>query len=298
MENTILPKAWESLATSNNYLPVIVKTIERVFDEKWSMIPNKHEFFELVYVKKGEGVFEIINEPVNIGANDILIIKPDTKHKLTVKSQSKCEFIVLNFKFNNIDEKEICKISLESFLDFVKSSKTGSYMKLKVSQKNYIITILNKILREIKDNEIGSELLNRLYVLELFILISRVLKSEWENSMKTESGKLKELVEASVSYINKNFDREISVSDISKYIFLSTSYFTKIFKEYMNVSPHNYLLDIRINRAKELILNTDSKICDIALNVGFSNQQRFNEIFKKRVGITPLKYRKKSNVNN
>ncbi len=56
----------------------------------------------------------------------------------------------------------------------------------------------------------------------------------------------------------------------------------------------NYLLKIRVQRAKELLADTDAKICDIALNVGFSNQQRFNEIFKKYTGVTPLKHRKQS----
>jgi AraC-like DNA-binding protein len=292
MDSKVLPMAWESMITSNNYLPVIVKTIERFFDEKWSMDPNRHKFFEMVYVKKGGGEFEISGEVVSIGSNDILIIKPDELHKLTVKSRTGCEFIVLSFKFKNMESKGFSKISLDNFLDFVKGNSSGPYFKLKVSQKNEIIIVLNKILTEMENKDIGSDFLNRLYVLELFVLISRVLKSEWENSIKTESGKLKELIDASVNYINQNFDRELSVTDISKFIFLSPSYFTKVFKEHMGISPHNYLLEIRIERAKEMIVNTENKICDIALNVGFSNQQRFNEMFKKKVGMAPLKYKK------
>ena len=48
----------------------------------------------------------------------------------------------------------------------------------------------------------------------------------------------------------------------------------------MGVSPINYLLNVRVERAKELLRETDAKISDIALSVGFSNQQRFNDIFK------------------
>ena len=116
---------------------------------------------------------------------------------------------------------------------------------------------------------------------------------EWESSIRTETYKLKELVEISVGYINRNFDRDISVADISKFVFLSSSYFTKVFKENMGVSPHNYLIKVRVDRAKELICESDNKISDIALSVGFSNQQRFNEMFKKYTGQTPLRYRKR-----
>jgi transcriptional regulator GlxA family with amidase domain len=61
----------------------------------------------------------------------------------------------------------------------------------------------------------------------------------------------------------------------------------------MGISPISYLLKIRIERAKELLKETDKRISEIALSVGFSNQQRFNDIFKKYAKLTPLQYRKK-----
>src|SRR5690606_2584516 len=120
---------------------------------------------------------------------------------------------------------------------------------------------------ERENPEIGSEFLNYLLVLELFVLISRALKMEWENSIKNKSPKLKELIQAAVNFINNNYERDISLTDISKYVFLSTSYFTRAFKEEMGVSPINYLLTVRVERAKELLRETDAKISDIALSV-------------------------------
>jgi len=119
---------------------------------------------------------------------------------------------------------------------------------------------------------------------------------EWENSIKNKSPKIKELIQASVNYINNNYERDISLKDIARYVFLSTSYFTRAFKEEMGISPINYLLKIRVERAKELLKDTDNRISDIALSVGFSNQQRFNDIFKKYVKLTPLQYRKNVQV--
>ena len=118
------------------------------------------------------------------------------------------------------------------------------------------------------------------------------IKNGMENSIKNKSPKLKELIQAAVNFINNNYERDISLTDISKYVFLSTSYFTRAFKEEMGVSPINYLLTVRVERAKELLRETDAKISDIALSVGFSNQQRFNDIFKKYTKKTPLQYRK------
>ncbi|MDP4183516.1 MAG: AraC family transcriptional regulator, partial [Bacillota bacterium] len=174
----------------------------------------------------------------------------------------------------------------------VSGKESGSFISLKVSQKNEIITILNRILRERDRKDIGSDFLDQLLVMELFVYISRALKMEWESSIMGKSPKIKELIKISVNYINNNYEREITIGDIAKYVFLSPSYFTRAFKEETGTSPINYLLKVRIDRSKELLADKSVKISDIAFSVGFSNQQRFNEIFKKYTGNTPLKYRK------
>lgn len=293
MEKPVIPKAWESLLQSASFLPVIVKSIEMFYDINWTMEPNRHDFFEMVYMKKGNAVFEISGEPVSIGPNDIVIIKPRQYHKFIVKSRQGCEFIVLSFKFENEYNSDFSKISLEDFLNFVRGRESGSYIVLKVSQKNEIITLMNRIIRERGSSELGSEFLNYLLVLELFVLISRALKMEWENSIKGKSAKVKELVDTAVKFIDNNFERDISLGDIAKYVFLSPSYFARVFKEQTGMSPKNYVLKTRIERSKELLAETGWKISDIALSVGFSTQQRFNEIFKKYTGLTPMEYRKK-----
>ncbi len=287
-----LPKVWNGLLSASGYIPVIVKTIERFHDTSWSMEPNQHEFFEMVYIKKGKAVFEIAGKPAPIGPNDIVIIKPNQTHKLIVQSQEGCEFIVLSFRFINQRNSEFSEVPLEDFLNFVSGKESGAFITLKVSQKNEIINILNRILKEKENIEIGSEFLNHLLVMELFVFISRALKMEWESSIRNKSPKIKELIHISAKYIHNNFERDITISDIAKYVFLSSSYFTRAFKDEMGVSPINYLLSVRVERAKEMLSGSDLKISDIALSVGFSNQQRFNEIFKKHTSMTPLQYRK------
>lgn len=290
----LLPKAWEGLLNSSNFLPVIIQTIERIQDSTWSMEPNRHDNYEMVYMKKGYAVFEISGQKVQMGPNDIVIIKPMQYHKLIVKSESGCEFIVLYFTFENRINGEHAQIPAEDFLNFVSNKGESPYISLKVSPKNEIVVLLNRILKERKSSEPGSEFLNYLLIMELFVLLSRALKMEWENSVKLKSSKLKELIDISINYIHNNFERDISLGDIAKYVFLSPSYFTRAFKEQTGMSPISYLLKIRIERAKEMLVDTGLKISDIALSVGFSNQQRFNEMFKKYAGLTPLQYRKQN----
>ena len=113
---------------------------------------------------------------------------------------------------------------------------------------------------------------------------------EWENSIMGKSGKQRS--DRGGCVLSIIIMKEILHYDISRYVFLSRSYFAKAFKEIKGVSPIHYLLRIRVERAGELLVRTNRKVSDIAFGVGFSNQQRFNEIFKKYTGMTPLQYRK------
>ncbi len=292
MSSGAVPRAWESIISTSGLIPVIVKSLENFFDASWSMEPNIHEHFEMVYVKKGNAVFEIEGSSAQIGPNDIIIIKPFQTHKLKVVSRSGCEFSVLCFRFENRIDKRYSGISLEDFINFVKGRESGAFITLKVNHKNDIVILLDKIVKERKSKELGSDFLSYLLIMELFVHISRALKMEWENSIMNKSPKLKELINAAVKYIQNNFERNISLSDIASYVFLSPGYFTRAFKEVTNETPITFLLKVRVDRAKDLLIETGKKARDIALDVGFSNQQRFNEAFKKYAGMTPLQYRK------
>ncbi len=300
METTTFPKAWEGVLGSASFIPVTsVKAIERYHDAEWSKGLSMHETFEMVYIKSGRGVFEIGEQNVSVGSNDIVIIKPNQRHKLSVASEDGCDFIVLYFKFMDQTEHTLSEVSLGDFINFVSGRESGSFIKLKVSQKNDIIVLLNRILKEQTNDQLGSELLNYLMLMELFVLISRALKAEWENSIKNKSPKIKELMQSAIQFVHNNFEREISITDIAKYVFLSPSYFTRAFKENTGLSPMQYLLNIRIKRACELLQETDQKVGEIALSVGFSNQQRFNDMFKKQTNMTPMQYRNSSkNIHN
>ncbi|NLY42772.1 MAG: AraC family transcriptional regulator [Clostridiaceae bacterium] len=293
MSEAMLPRAWERLIQNGTFLPVIVKTLERIHDPSWSMEANVHDHFEMVYVKRGNTVFRIAGQDVPLGPNDIVIIKPYQKHKFTVKSQSGCEFIVLRFKFRNQYDESYSDVSLNDFIEFVKNQESGAFITLKVSRKNDIIHIMNRILREREKQDIWGDFLSYLLIMELFVLISRALKMEWEENIKNKSLKVKELMHIAKDYMEKNYEKDLTLADVAKYVFLSQSYFAHAFKEEFNISPKSFLLKVRVEKSKELLEKTDLKISDIALSVGFSSQQRYNDMFKKYVKMTPLKYRKK-----
>ncbi len=295
MHGEKLPRTWESLFEKQTFLPVIVKTIEKIHDVTWSMNVNYHDHFEMVYIKRGDAVFQVSGSDVPMGPNDIIIIKPNQPHKFIVRSSGGCEFLVLSFKFSNSQNDSPSDISLTDFIEFVNDASTP-FINLHLSRKNDIVSVMNRILREHDKQQIWGNHLCYLLIMELFILVSRTLKQEWEQSIKSRSVKLKELLMIAKEYIDANYSKELSLADVAGYVFLSESYFAHTFKDEFDISPKRYLLNVRIDAAKDLLANTDQKINDIAKEIGFSSQQRFNDIFKKYENMTPLYFRKQEKL--
>jgi AraC family transcriptional regulator of arabinose operon len=192
-----------------------------------------------------------------------------------------------------MESSHFSEVSIEDFINFFTKDHSGPFLKLKVNQKNDIILLLNRIIAEQAEERFGSEFLVFLLALELFVMISRTLKLEWERSIADDNPKQKELVDIAVQYIKDYYERDINLNDICGYVFLSPSYFARIFKRETGYSPISFLIRTRIERAKELLVQSEEKASDIALSVGYANQQRFNETFKKLTGMTPIEYRKK-----
>ncbi|MBR5157517.1 MAG: helix-turn-helix domain-containing protein [Clostridia bacterium] len=291
-----LPKAWEELVDTLAYMPAIVKTIEKIHDSSWSTTINRHDHYEMAYIKKGSAIYQVEGVDVNMTPNSIIIIKPERTHKFIVKSES-CEFIVLSFKFKPQKDDLASHVSLNDFIEYIEDDATGDFIHLKLNKKNDIVHVMNRILRERMKYQVWGDFLSCLLIMELFVLLSRTLKQEWEQSAKNRNLKLHELLNISKEYIDNNYAKELTLSQVAKYIYLSDSYFAHSFKDKFGISPKSYLLKVRIEAAKELLENTDSKIADVALSVGFSSQQRFNDIFRKNTKMTPLKYRQKSKLD-
>ena len=73
---------------------------------------------------------------------------------------------------------------------------------------------------------------------------------------------------------------------------MSPHYFCSLFKQSMRMTPHQYVIQTRVNRAKELLLKGKYTIAQVALMVGFANQSHLNRHFKKLIGVTPGKINK------
>ncbi|MEO1764641.1 MAG: AraC family transcriptional regulator [Cyanobacteria bacterium J06629_18] len=97
-------------------------------------------------------------------------------------------------------------------------------------------------------------------------------------------------LQQAIDYIQSNLAEEISLESIANELGISRYYFCRLFKKSMGISPYQYLIESRIERAKELLIQPDISITDVALKVGFYSQSHFTKYFKKVVGVTPKEF--------
>lgn len=106
-----------------------------------------------------------------------------------------------------------------------------------------------------------------------------------------DSSETNDMISKIIKYIDKNFDKDISLNMVSSEVFLSPSYLSKIFKQETGYSFMQYLTKKRIQRAKEMLQNPDHKISDVAKELSCGNVQNFIRMFKIYEGMTPGHYR-------
>lgn len=97
-----------------------------------------------------------------------------------------------------------------------------------------------------------------------------------------------------IEHIRNNIDKPLSVSLLSRMAEMSQSHFSKLFKLSTGLAPHQFVLQERIDRSKELLRRGDAKIVDVALGVGFENQAHFTTVFGNLVGMTPRQFQRSS----
>ena len=133
--------------------------------------------------------------------------------------------------------------------------------------------------------------------------ITFVTSEELEKKYPSLTAKERENIEAKdehtdviygkvIPYIEKNLTESFSIDDIAKYVALNPQYMMRLFKKTTGKSVLTYITELRMEKAKELLIKTDCSIENITEKIGYFSVAHFSQLFKKIEGITPGKYRK------
>ncbi len=147
------------------------------------------------------------------------------------------------------------------------------------------------LLTELKQENLGSRLYIESLVNILSVHLLRLYAATKPRLPIYEGGLPQHQLRQVLDYINEHLDRDINLSDLAELLGISQFHFSHLFKQSLGKSPYQYLLQQRIERAKQLLKQTNRSIMDIALECGFSSHSHLSKQFRQLTGITPKAYR-------
>lgn len=132
-----------------------------------------------------------------------------------------------------------------------------------------------------------------LYYLEeasarLDLLITHISRT----ALQPEGAQPRDRLKASLNYLNRHYAEPIRLEALSGMEFLSVSRYSALFRQVMGVSPQQYLIDLRLRNAHDLIMNTDMSVSEVARSVGYDDPLYFSRLFRKHLGLSPREVRK------
>ena len=238
----------------------------------------------VVYVKRGDFLFDLSKDSYDSHSGHIIIDKPNYEYRLR-PSAGECSIFNFTSDFyyqllqdcnlNNslfFSNENILSLMLKAvpeadYLHHQVMKKVGHAGKLEMD--NLVLEFLRQIIATLT-NEIPEEGLNA--------------------SMKTYHLRT---VEHAKEYINENFSRDISLCELASHCCVSPFHFSRIFKKFTAYTPHQYLLNIRLKHGEMLLKNSAALVSDISFLSGFNSVEYFATAFKSRYLMSPSQFREK-----
>lgn len=250
---------------------------------------HSHDYPELAFVLSGKGRYKIDDVFYEIGEGDLLILNPGTKHQAMSadKENPTTEFFV-GFTDVTFPGEQANSIGLPEGSPII---HTTGELRQKLFKICSSMSAENEVCRP------GRYFMLKAYLMQMLLLIIReqVEPVELKTGYAFESVNKKYVVEQIVSYFEDHYDKKISLDRIAENMYLSPFYISKIFKSETGDTPIRHLINIRLERAKELLEGGFAgSIQEIAARVGYEDAYHFSKLFKKRYGVPPSQIKKKA----
>ena len=266
----------------------------RFFDYQYFTYPwHFHSEYEIIYIREGHGIRFVGNSIEKYKDGDIIMMGSNLPHCMKSDEAYFSGDENLRVKGTIVQfEKEFMYYSINHYPHFLKmknlleESQRGIHFPAGCSSK--LVDLLDKIPTETGMDQIISflQVLREMSEIKGRKIIST---SDFTESMAFGSNTSR--IDKIVSYLNKNYTRQIDLDEISSFAAMNATAFCRFFKNKMGKSFKNYILDMRIAYACKLLLMDDITVSQISIECGFETISHFNKTFKKNTGYTPSQYK-------
>jgi AraC-like DNA-binding protein len=255
-----------------------------------------HDFYEIIYVHRGKGVFFINHNLYEMSKGDVFIIPNDTLHyakpdKNDLVTSSAIFFSPVLIHNISVDESF-------SYLTLLESIKKKRDYKISLPVENSIQVeqYLKNIQNELGGQKTGSVHASILVLHQILLDLSRFRIQEDPKRITGENLGPTWINEV-FPYLEMNLYKSISLTELAKQALVSPEHFSRVFKQITGMGLTSYINQRRITRAKELLVTTRESVAKIAEKCGFESTPHFYRIFKNYIGKTPADYRRSQQTN-
>ncbi len=267
------------ISDGNLWAEVTYHNIYEIAAESRSSDSHIHSCYEVYLNITGDMSFSVENSVYPITHGDVIITKPNEFHHSIFHSDCQHEHFCLWIQSSS-------KIS--HLLSFFRERKNGekNLISMPADEKKELIQFFSVLYRAKISNNLGE--IESLYA--LFGILNLLMKHH-ENTVP--SIKLPQNLFQIIKYIDNNYSGDCDIKQLTEVFFISRSTLNRQFKKHLNISPSKYIESRRISAAKELLEKGES-VQNVCIKCGFNDYSHFIALFRKKFGITPYKYSKKS----
>ncbi|OXM85570.1 AraC family transcriptional regulator [Paenibacillus rigui] len=262
---------------------------------------HRHDYIELVYVVHGEGRHQIGSEQYDIRTGDVYVVLPGELHSYPDVQEADLE--IINCLFVPESVRILLPHLTDSFMAlpyiapfYGNLSELPRRLHLTSVQSTEIVVLLEEMIQEGYDRKQGFSAVNRLKLMDMLVRLSRFAMQGDRNpgSQQPSSSGHEILVRRVKYYMETNYQHKLTVSEIAREFNLSERHLNRIMKQETGRSVTAMLQYIRIERAKQMLGETERSIEAIATAVGFGDTSFFTRLFSRLAGETPGSFRKKA----
>lgn len=252
-------------------------------------LPFLHYDKDLIieYYKKGEASIRIEGNLYDINQGDIIILNPDEMHISERKESCYMEKIVLH-----VNNGLLMLFGGERTVFFETISKKqkgkGNLIPAKIVKKLRISEIIEQCLGFAKQNSLESEVLLACKTVELLSILATFIKND--DGVNREPDSSNKTVNTIMNYINRHYVEDLTLDMLADRFHFSKYYISHLFKDYVGISPYDYLIVRRLYGCNNLI-RSGYTVKEASLEVGFSNYSNFYRLYKKYFKITPQEFK-------
>jgi AraC-like DNA-binding protein len=274
-----------------NNIPICVMIAEH----KEVVKHHTHSFFEFVYIHQGFSTHYYNNVTTLLTPGDVFGICPGDVHGYTRPNRTILYNCLFDARALENEMEELQKLPGVGQILNMEQPSVWQRIRLDPIARNEAVEYLEMMRLEGLQREKGWELKLKSLLIQFLVLFSRAFQHSFIDDGLGEYIYAEYMFKA-LDFIEENYTQSIFVDDIADSVGLSTDYFSRMFKQFTGITPSEYIKNVRLAKATELLREHGVTIASVAEEVGFDDPAYFTRQFKQILGITPSQYQRENGV--